>query len=415
MPIGTMVFLVAIPLIIMSNPVSEHLITNYGAGAEEGRMNTEAIQRAIDTCAESGGGVVRVPKGTFLTGGLHLRSHLTLRLDAGAVLLGSSNCLDYGGTSDWKDALLRGEDLEDVHLVGEGTLDGADCRNPKGEEGFRGPHAVWLERSKNVTIEGITISRSANWAFNCNFCRDFKVDGLKVRGGHDGFDASNCHGFSFKNCDFRTGDDCLAGANNSDFSFEHCYFNTSCNAFRFACIGLTVRHSQFKGPGEFIHKISGRKNMLTAFVHFSPADRGFAGLVPHSDRWLIEDCVVDNADCLYEYSYPHGLWQDGQPVASVHFRNLAVTNLVDPIKVIGDEERQFKLQMDHCRLAFRPGTSDRPYLSLQQFGSVELNDVSLPPLGSGPVIRAESGNRFIHHDLKGGGSLEITKITNPGI
>lgn len=395
-------------------PSPEHLITNYGAVAAEGHMNTVAIQQAIDACEKKGGGTVRVPKGIFLTGAIHLRSHMTLQLDAGAVLLGSSNCLDYGGTADWKDALVRGVDLEDVHLTGKGTIDGADCRNPKGEEGFRGPHAVWLERCKNLTIKDITITRSANWAFNCNFCEDVRVEGLKVRGGHDGFDASNCHRFTFKNCDFRTGDDCLAGANNSDFLFEKCYFNTSCNAFRFACVGFVVRHSQFKGPGEFIHKVSGRKNMLAAFVHFSPQDRGFKGLVPHSDRWLVEDCVVDNADCLYEYNYADGLWQTGQPVAGVHFRNLKVTNLVDPVKVIGDEKRQFKLQIEHAELGFRPGTPDRPYFDLKQFGTLELRHVTLRPLGSGPVILAENGNRFIHRDLLGGGALAVKNVSEVG-
>ena len=58
-------------------------------------MNTKAIQRAIDDVFRAGGGLVYAPPGTFLTGGIELKSRVTLFLEAGCVLLGSPSIRDY--------------------------------------------------------------------------------------------------------------------------------------------------------------------------------------------------------------------------------------------------------------------------------------------------------------------------------
>ena len=54
------------------------LITDFKAEANTSTLQTEKIQAAIDACYESGGGYVVVPNGTFLTGGIRLRSNCTL-------------------------------------------------------------------------------------------------------------------------------------------------------------------------------------------------------------------------------------------------------------------------------------------------------------------------------------------------
>jgi hypothetical protein len=68
-------------------------ITKYGAVGDGKTLNTRAIQAAIDACGP--GGVVRIPAGVFLSGALFLKSEMTLHLDEGAVLLGSSDTKDY--------------------------------------------------------------------------------------------------------------------------------------------------------------------------------------------------------------------------------------------------------------------------------------------------------------------------------
>lgn len=58
-------------------------------------MNTSFIQKAINELNQQGGGTVYFPAGTFLTGKIHLKSNITLYLEAGSFLLFSDNFDDY--------------------------------------------------------------------------------------------------------------------------------------------------------------------------------------------------------------------------------------------------------------------------------------------------------------------------------
>ncbi|MHC4181320.1 MAG: glycosyl hydrolase family 28-related protein, partial [Planctomycetota bacterium] len=72
-------------------------VLDYGAKPDGKTLSTVAIQRAIDACAGGGGGSVRLPAGTFLSGALRMKSRVTLLVDKGATLLGSRNRQDYYG------------------------------------------------------------------------------------------------------------------------------------------------------------------------------------------------------------------------------------------------------------------------------------------------------------------------------
>src|SRR5512140_907760 len=63
----------------------------HGAVGDGVTLDTAAINRAVDACAQSGGGEVLLPAGRFLSGTIHLRSHVTLVLSPGARLIGTTN------------------------------------------------------------------------------------------------------------------------------------------------------------------------------------------------------------------------------------------------------------------------------------------------------------------------------------
>lgn len=56
---------------------------------------TQQLQQAIDAIYKKGGGRLVLTKGTYLTGGLMLRSKVEVNLEEGATLLGSTNPYDY--------------------------------------------------------------------------------------------------------------------------------------------------------------------------------------------------------------------------------------------------------------------------------------------------------------------------------
>jgi len=70
-------------------------ISTFGAKGDGKTQNRDAINKAIETLAEAGGGTVEVPAGKWVTGSIHLRSNVTLHLDRGAVLEASSEASTY--------------------------------------------------------------------------------------------------------------------------------------------------------------------------------------------------------------------------------------------------------------------------------------------------------------------------------
>jgi len=365
---------------------------------EKGLM-TQTIQNAIDSCAGKGGGVILFSSGTYLSGGIQLKSNITLQFDKGALLRGSDKYADYKD-----DAFIFGKDLSDIAIQGEGTIDGVDCYNSKGEEGFRGPHCVRLINCKNISFKGFTIRNSANWAFNLRYCSFGTVEKVSIRGGHDGLHTRFCNNFTVTGCDFRTGDDALAGNDNRNFMVTDCKINTSCNGFRMGCLNFTVKRCHFWGPGESIHKISTRKNMLSAFVHFSPKDED-----PklESGNWLIEDVTIDNVDQVYVYNYLDGLWQTGQPVTTVQFKNIKATGILAAFNIIGDSTLKFNLSVKNSSFSFREGFdySETQFEGVKilspalfnaaNFDRIALQNVTLNKSGTPPILNCNSGKSVI--------------------
>lgn len=108
-------------------------IRSYGAVGDGTTVNTGAFARAIEACAELGGGRVVVPAGVWLTGPIHLKSHINLHLQAGAVVRFSTRPEDYlplvlnrwAGIECYNySSLVYAIDCTDVAITGQGQLDG---------------------------------------------------------------------------------------------------------------------------------------------------------------------------------------------------------------------------------------------------------------------------------------------------
>ena len=105
-------------------------VKDLGAIGNGIALDTVAVQKAIDSCSEAGGGVVRIPAGRFVIGTVQVKSNVTLSFDHGAELLGSQDMKDYPidklrpareGNSE---CLLYAEDATNIRLEGLGVIDG---------------------------------------------------------------------------------------------------------------------------------------------------------------------------------------------------------------------------------------------------------------------------------------------------
>lgn len=200
-------------------------IKTYGAVGDGVNLNTEAIQKAIDTCHADGGGVVRVPAGDFVLGTVYLKSHITLSLDHGASLLGSLDIKDYPvdklcpsreGNSE---CLLYAEDATDIRLEGLGTIDGRGKPKffPK-NAGLEGkdnrPRLIRFENCENLTFSGLTYKNPAFWGIHLVDCRQVHFTDIKIRfrnnhSNNDGIDLDACENVLIENCDIISGDDAI--------------------------------------------------------------------------------------------------------------------------------------------------------------------------------------------------------------
>ena len=215
-------------------------VTAYGAVAGGQVLNTATIQSAIDAAAEKGGGTVVIPAGVFRSGSLFLKKGVGLYLEAGAILKGSENIEDYpkrltrieGHFEPWRMALINAEGLEQVRIGGPGILDGSGpifwrafwqrrkenpkCTNLEVER----PRLLFIDRCRDVRIEGLQLQDSGFWNLHLYRCRDVVIEGLRItipsanadlRGpSTDGIDVDSSQDVTIRRCYISTGDDNIA-------------------------------------------------------------------------------------------------------------------------------------------------------------------------------------------------------------
>ncbi|MFA6134220.1 MAG: glycoside hydrolase family 28 protein [Phycisphaerae bacterium] len=210
-------------------------VLQHGAVGDGKTMNTEAIQAAIDVTAEKGGGVVYVPPGTYLTGPITLKSRITLSLEAGATLLGSDKLETY--KSAGKGCLIGGDDLDDIAIVGRGTIDGQGGAFPRKQ----GPLIIAISRCRNVLIEGITLRNAGSWVQCYGLCDGLVIRGITVESfcnsNNDGLDIDSCRNVRVSDSRIWVGDDafCLKstyGQLCENVVITNCIASSHCNAFK---------------------------------------------------------------------------------------------------------------------------------------------------------------------------------------
>lgn len=195
-------------------------VTEYGARPDPTRLQTAALQAALDACAAAGGGTVVVPAGTFCTSTLFLGNHVTLHLESGARLAGSMVLEDYpdllGGFTDAVGqkrgrCLIYADGVVGASLTGQGTIDGNGGRYAF--EADNRPFLVRFVDCTDVQVTGLRLQDSAGWVMHFLGCENVHVHGVTihshVNGNNDGIDVDSCRRVRISACDIDTGDDAI--------------------------------------------------------------------------------------------------------------------------------------------------------------------------------------------------------------
>jgi len=233
------------------------------AAADEGKLDTERIQKAIDKCAK-GKGVELAVKGTanaFLSGPLELKPGVTLILDKGVTLFASRDAKVFetvpgacgilaqkrGGCRP----LISVRDAPHSGVMGDGVIDGRggdkilgkdvswwdlaeQARPGGGQQTFR---LIVAENSDDFTLYRITLKNSPNFHVTYGHGDGFTVWGMKIdtpqrlARNTDGVDPGNgAKNITITHSYFRQGDDNVAlkggtgGITNVTISHNHFYW-----------------------------------------------------------------------------------------------------------------------------------------------------------------------------------------------
>lgn len=285
----------------------------FGASPDGKTSATRQIQAAIDACAAAGGGTVIVPAGQYVTGTLWMKSNITLEIEPGAILLGSQDQNEFPKwASDWEGPkvpkhfapLIAGENLENVSIVGRGTIDArgemwwamqkhAKSPTGAGEEIVR-PRTLRLVHSRNIRVQGITIKRSPYWTISPLACDNVTVDGVTILNppdspNTDGINPESCRNVHISNCHIDVGDDCITLKSGKETDGRRELWPTE----NVTITNCTLLHGH--GGVVFGSEMSGSiRNVVISNCLFIGTDRGLRFKSRRGRGGVIEDVRADN-------------------------------------------------------------------------------------------------------------------------
>ena len=250
----------------------QFLITSFGAKTTAtAAQNQKTINRVISLVSKKGGGKVIIPKGTWNTGAIELKSHVNLVLEEGATLhfafepkLYPLVRTSWEGLACWNySPCIYAYKATDIAITGKGTIDGggnndtfwqwngsprfgykegvtkesqklgsrskllkmAEDGVPFDERKFGmgyglRPQLVNMVHCERILIKDVKMINSPFWVIHPLLSKNITVDGVYVWNegpNGDGCDPEACENVLIQNCVFHTGDDCIAiksGRNN---------------------------------------------------------------------------------------------------------------------------------------------------------------------------------------------------------
>ena len=256
--------------------VGAYDVRTYGAKGDGRTLDTRSIQRAIQNAHAAGGGRVLFPPGTYVSGTIELLSNVTLELEAGSVLLGSSNLADYGSISQYgfaheygKNSTGEGErvgiivarNVENIAIVGQGAIDGNadifyDFQKPhygmdfdpqytrQGKDFMKsmlelgdGPvetkpagrpgTMIAFTQAKGIVLRDVTLRNAPNWTLHLNQSQRAVIHGIHIVNSvllpnNDGIDCLGCKDVHISDCDIAAGDDDFAFYGSEDVGVSNC-------------------------------------------------------------------------------------------------------------------------------------------------------------------------------------------------
>lgn len=358
-------------------------VEDFGAISNDDILDTEAINKAIDSCTTFENGVIVFSKGTYLSGSIHLKDHITLQVEKGATIQaapkGSSafdppepNSRDKYqdfGHSHFHNAFIWGDSVKNITIKGEGSIsgDGSLYGNPdKGDA----DKAIALRLCTNVNIEDITINDGGYLSILATGCDEVSILNVKIKTKLNGISLVGCSNAEIVRCDIETvvnkkgesleGGDAISlksdyslgrKLKDKDVEIRDCRISASRNALRFGpetvgdfqnvkILNITIDEAGEGGiaitsndggviDGVLVENVTMKNVVIPIFINLSDRKNKIPGV--SSSGGMIKNVRINNfiAKDVYGYNKKIGvtstiMGKPGRPIDNMVLENMRI-------------------------------------------------------------------------------------------
>jgi polygalacturonase len=304
-------------------------VRSFGAKGDGKNLDSKAINKAIDSAAGAGGGMVYLPAGNYLSGSIHLKSNISLYLDQGATIIATdqdpgsaydqeeqtvNTIYQDSGHSHFHNALLWGENIHDVSILGPGTIWGKGLIKDYKKGSKEANKSLVLYNCRNVIIRDVTFLHGGWFAILATGVDNLTIDNLKIDTNRDGMDIDCCRNVRVSNCSV-----------NSPYDDGICLKSTYALGFARATENVTITNCQVSGYDEGTFLDGTYKRTENPAYKLHPTGRIKFGTESNGGfkNITITNCVFDYCRGLALETVDGGLLED------VEISNITMRDIVN--------------------------------------------------------------------------------------
>lgn len=306
-------------------------IRDYGAKGDGITIDTESINTAIGAASMAGGGTVYFPAGIYASYSIRLQSHISLYLEQGATILAAAPEGETGydapepaandrfqdfGHSHWHNSLIWGENLEDIAILGPGTIYGKGLTREGPHRAPVGNKAIALKLCRNVMLRDFTILYGGHFALLATGVDILTIDNLKMDTNRDGMDIDCCKQVRISNCTV-----------NSPWDDAICLKSSFALGYARSTENVTITNCQVSGydRGTLVNGTYQRKE-----AHLVPDKEGPTGRIKFGTESNGGFKNITISNCVFEYCRGLALETvDGALLEDVTITNITMRDIIN--------------------------------------------------------------------------------------